>query len=151
MPIGVEACPGAHIIRDTISREDVTVKDVPYHVIDTCELEKGITLCQHFDVFRPPSSCSISFRKACLPSHAKFRGENAKFAILTICLCTKKSIWDDSHGLKLKNGADNYFATEEGKKPEPAPKRREQKPIMIICTDRESNPGLYRGRVLFYH
>ena len=20
-----------------------------------------------------------------------------------------------------------------------------------VCTDRESNPGLYRGRVLFYH
>jgi hypothetical protein len=22
---------------------------------------------------------------------------------------------------------------------------------LYVCTDRESNPGLYRGRVLFYH
>jgi hypothetical protein len=42
-----------------------------------------------------------------------FWAEIAKFAILTICLCTKKTIWDYSHSLKLKNGADNYFATEE--------------------------------------
>ena len=74
--------------------------------------------------------------KSLPPSHAKFRGENAKFATLTICQCTKKPIWDTSHGLKLKNGADNYFATEEGTKLKMSSSDRRRRGVVKILSFR---------------
>ena len=93
----------------------MTVKDVPYHVIDTCELEKGITLCQHFDVFRPPSPCSISFRKACLPSHAKFRGGKREICNSDYLPVHEKNDMGHFSRSKTQKRSGQFFATEEGR------------------------------------
>ena len=94
----------AHTKRRTV-RDVESVNDDPRR--PPCEK------LRNFERFFVPSSVA-KYESTFVPAYLR-RRYDTKFAILTICLCTKKMIWDTSHGLKLKNGADNYFATEEGR------------------------------------
>ena len=87
---------------------------------------------------------SASAMRGVLPSASAMRG-----VLLTIGLVDAlppplpRSSRALDHQLKLRRNARE--------KPEPAPKNGKSHSTCNFCTDRESNPGLYRGRVLFYH